>query len=92
MDTVNQGVKLVDSPAYPTIIPDYTSTFESQQQLTPDVWVSSHAGMFGLHEKYKAGPYDPDRFVDPKGYLDAVKMFKQRFLDQLTRERREALQ
>ena len=48
--------------------------------------------MFGLHRKYQAGlPYDPDRFVDPKGYLATVKMFEQRYLDQLTRERREAL-
>ena len=32
MDTVNQGVKLLDSPAYTTIIQDYTLTFERQQQ------------------------------------------------------------
>jgi metallo-beta-lactamase class B len=92
MDTVNQGVKLLDSPAYPTIIQDYALTFRRQQELTPDVWVSSHAGMFGLHEKYKPGrPYDPDRFVDPEGYLATVKMFEQRYLDQLSREKREAL-
>lgn len=88
MNGINQGVKLLDSPGYPNIVEEYARTFEKQKQLSTDVFVSSHAGQFGLHEKYKPGdPYDPNRFVDPAGYLERVRRAEQAYRDQLQKER-----
>ena len=55
--SLNDGVKLLDTPRYPNIIQDYAQTFEKQKRLfgTFDVWVSAHARTFGLHDKYKIG-------------------------------------
>jgi metallo-beta-lactamase class B len=90
MAGINEGVKLLDSPGYPNIVRDYAQTLEKQKRLpgTFDVWVSSHAAQFGLHEKYKPGDaYDPNRFVDPAGYLRAIQGVEKLYLDQLQRER-----
>ena len=43
---------------------------------------------FKMHEKYKPGdPYNPDRFVDPTGFLASVVQLEKAYLGQLTRER-----
>ena len=53
-----------------------------------DVWLSSHASQFSMHEKYKPGdPYDPDRFVDPTGFLASVQRLEKSYLNQLAAER-----
>ena len=53
-----------------------------------DVFLSSHASQFGMHEKYKPGDaYNPDRFVDPKGFLAAVQSLEKVYLDQVAKER-----
>ena len=88
MNGINDGVKLLDSPGYPNIVQEYARTFEKQKQLSGDVFVSSHAGQFRLHEKYKPGdPYDPNRFVDPAGYARGVQRLERAYLDQLQKER-----
>jgi metallo-beta-lactamase class B len=52
------------------------------------VFFASHASQFRMHEKYKPGdPYNPDRFVDPMGYLESVQRLEKTYLDQLTKER-----
>lgn len=88
MAGINEGVKLLDSPGYPNIVQEYARTFEKQKQLSADIFVSSHAGQFGLHDKYKPGDaYNPNRFVDPEGYMQRVLRLEQAYLDQLQRER-----
>jgi metallo-beta-lactamase class B len=88
MGTINPGVAVSGMPAFPNITEAYTQTFAKQKKLMPDVWVSSHAGHFDLHQKYKPGdPYDPNRFVDPKGYQAKVALYEKRFLEQLQKER-----
>lgn len=88
MGSINEGVKLLDTPAYPNIAQDYGRTFAAQKQLSFDVWVASHAGQFGLHEKYKPGDsYDPGRFMDPEGYRTRIQRLEQLYMDQLLRER-----
>jgi metallo-beta-lactamase class B len=52
-DGINQGVKLLGSPGYPTIVEDFASTLKEQATYKPDIWVSSHAGQFNLHQVYK---------------------------------------
>jgi metallo-beta-lactamase class B len=88
MGTINPGVNVSFMPAFPQITQAYATTLAKQKKLKPDVWVSSHAGHFNMHEKYKPGdPYDPNRFVDPAGYLAKVELYEKRYLDQLKKDR-----
>jgi metallo-beta-lactamase class B len=75
-------------PTYPGIADDYAGTFRAQKDMKIDVWLASHASQFRLHDKYKPGdPYDPNRFVDPAGFLASVQRLEKTFLDQLAAER-----
>jgi metallo-beta-lactamase class B len=88
MASINPGVTVSGMAKYPNITEAYARTFRAQKELSIDVWLASHASQFGLHEKYKPGdPYNPERFVDPKGYQAAVQRLEQAYLDQLARER-----
>jgi metallo-beta-lactamase class B len=88
MGSINPGVTVSGMPSYPTIGDDYSSTFAKQKALPVDVFLASHAAQFGMHEKYKPGDaYDPNRFVDPEGYLAAVERLEGIFREQLARER-----
>jgi len=88
MGSINPGVTVTGMAAYPGIQQDYARTFASQQAMKIDVWLASHASQFRMHDKYKAGdPYNPDRFVDPDGFLDAVRRLEKTYLDQVARER-----
>jgi metallo-beta-lactamase class B len=88
MNGINDGVLLLKSPGYPKIVEEYAQTFAKQKQISLDVFLSSHAGQFRLHEKYKPGDrYDPARFVDPFGYRTAVERAERSYLEQLQKER-----
>jgi metallo-beta-lactamase class B len=89
MGSINPGVNVSYMPGFPGITEAYMKTFERQKQLKPDVWVSSHAGHFNMHQKYKPGdPYDPNRFVDPAGYVQKVELYEKRFREQLEKDRK----
>jgi len=88
MGSINPGVTVSGMPKYPTIADDYARTFKAQKDMPIDVWLASHAAQFKMHEKYKPGdPYNPDRFVDPKGFKAAVEDLEKRYRDQLAQER-----
>jgi len=88
MGSINPGVTLSGMPGYPGIAQDYARTFLAQKDMKVDVWLASHASQFRLHDKYKPGdPYNPERFVDPQGYLAAVQRLEKAYLDQLAKER-----
>ena len=88
MGSINPGVTVTGMPGYPGIGQDYARTFLAQKDMKIDVWLASHASQFRLHDKYKPGdPYNPDRFVDPKGFLDSVQRLEKAYLDQLAKER-----
>lgn len=90
MGSINPGVKVSGMPAFPEITQAYAQTFAKQKQIVPEVWVASHAKQFNLHEKYKPGDaYDPNRFVDPEGYRNAVAKLEKIYLDQLAQERQQ---
>jgi hypothetical protein len=60
-----------------------------QKQMKPDVWVSSHAGHFNLHTKYKPGDaYDSNRFVDPAGYVQKIEGYEKLYREQLDKDRK----
>jgi metallo-beta-lactamase class B len=88
MGSINPGVTVSGMPQYPAIGDDYARTFAAQKALPVDVFLASHASQFGMHEKYQPGDaYEPDRFVDPAGYLAAVERLEKIYLEQLARER-----
>ena len=88
MGSINPGVKVSGMPKYPGIMQDYARTFHDQKEMKIDVWLGSHAAQFKLHEKYKPGDaYNPDRFVDPKGFREAVDRLEKIYVDQLASER-----
>jgi metallo-beta-lactamase class B len=88
LGSINPGVTVTGMAAYPGIQQDYARTFASQKAMTIDIFLASHASQFRMHEKYKAGdPYIPERFVDPKGFLDAVERLEKAYLDQVLKER-----
>ena len=88
MGSINPGVTMSGMPGYPNIAQDYANTFLAQKDMKVDVWLASHASQFRLHDKYKPGdPYNPERFVDPQGYLAAVQRLEKAYLDQLAKER-----
>ena len=87
MGSINPGVKVTGMPKYPGIMQDYARTFHDQKEMKIDVWLASHAGQFKLHEKYKPGDaYNPDRFVDPKGFREAVEKLEKTYQEQLASE------
>jgi metallo-beta-lactamase class B len=69
MPSIVTEKKFSEIPAYPEIKNDYARTFEAMKKLSFDIWLSSHASQFNLHEKYKPGDtYNPQAFMDRKGY------------------------
>jgi metallo-beta-lactamase class B len=90
LGNLNDGVVLLHNPKYPNIVQDYERTFQAQEQLSCDIFLSSHAGQFGLLRKWRPGdPYDPNRFVDPEAYQRAVARSELRFFEQLQQEQDE---
>jgi metallo-beta-lactamase class B len=73
MPTILPQTRIYGMPAYPNVGKDYQYTLESLKKLQFDLWVSSHASQFGLHEKRKPGdPYLPEIFGDRKAYEASV--------------------
>lgn len=88
MASINPGVRVAGMPKFPGITSAFERTFRDQKKLKIDVFLSSHALQFKLHEKYKPGDaYNPERFVDPKGYREAVAALETGFREQLAREK-----
>jgi metallo-beta-lactamase class B len=89
LGSINPGVNVAGMPKYPGIAADYAKTFAAQKAMNIDVFLASHASQFGLHEKYQPGdPYDPNRFVDPKGFHEAVERLEKAYLAQLAKDRK----
>jgi hypothetical protein len=65
---INDGVKLVGSPGYPTLVEDFKNTPDMQAAYTPDIWVSSHAAQFNMHNVDK-----PCRSVQSRRYQIAYE-------------------
>jgi metallo-beta-lactamase class B len=90
MPGINDGVKLLGSPGYPTIVQDFANTIQRMKGLSPDIWVSSHAGQFNMHQVYKPGdPYNPSRFGDLAAYKAKITGYEKAYNEQLAMERAE---
>ena len=74
-------------PAYPDIAKDYAYTFDALKKLTFDLWLSSHASQFDLHQKHQPGDvYHPEAFADRAGYDKAVSDLETVYLKKLRKK------
>lgn len=88
MGSINPGTVLIGNKKYPQIADDYARTFRDQKKLECDIFLSSHASQYQLHEKWKPGQaYNPDTFVDPNGYKAAVGRAEAAYLEWLAKEK-----
>ena len=84
MAYINDGVNVVMKPTYHGIAIDFKKTFESQRELSPDIWVSSHKSTYGFHGKHAPGQaYNPRAFYDPAGYIEAVRLHEVTFVNKV---------
>lgn len=88
LGSINPGVRVSGMPGFADIGDAYARTFAAQKALNIDVFLSSHASQFGLHDKRKPGDASaPTRFVDPGGFRKAVEGLERVFLKRLASER-----
>jgi metallo-beta-lactamase class B len=88
MGSINPGTVLIGNKKYPQIADDYARTFRSQKSLECDIFLSSHASQYRLHDKWRPGQaYNPDTFVDPEGYKAAVAKAEANFQELLAKEK-----
>jgi metallo-beta-lactamase class B len=88
MGSINPGTKLIGNKDYPKIADDYAFTFREQKKLSCDIFLSSHAGQYRLHDKWKPGQaYSPDMFVDPEGYKKGVAQMEAAYVEWLAKEK-----
>ena len=69
-------------PTYPDVGKDYAYTLDALKKLSFDIWLSSHASQFNLHEKHKpADDYNPQAFIDRKGYDSLIDNLHKAYLE-----------
>jgi metallo-beta-lactamase class B len=89
-DTLNPGMKLLGTPAYPGVVADFEKSLAEQATYKPDIWLSSHAFQFNMHELYKPGdPYKPARFANLALYKAKIAEDRAAFEKELALERAE---
>src|SRR5690242_1774721 len=90
LPNINEGTVLIKNPQYPGIAADYARSFEVLRQLPCDIYLTSHAGQFGLTAKYQPGkPYSPNTFVDPYGLPRILNRLEQEFQAELVEQQQE---
>ena len=83
MPTILDDVK-AGMPTYPAVAKDFAYTLGAMKKLKFDIFLSSHASQFGLHQKHKAGDaYNPMAFAGREKYdeemEDLQKKYHERF-------------
>lgn len=73
MPSIVTEKKFTEITTYPHIAKDYAYTLNAMKNLAFDIWLSSHASQFGLHQKHQPGDaYRPSAFADRTGYDAAL--------------------
>jgi len=84
MPSIVTEKKFTDIPEYPDIAEDYAYTFKVMKNLSFDIWLSSHASQFQLHNKHRPGSrYHPTAFIDRKGYDKALFNLEKAFINKV---------
>jgi metallo-beta-lactamase class B len=70
---------------YPDIVADYAYTLDDLRKQKFDIWLSSHASQFGLHDKHGPGDgYHPEVFMDREGYDAAIDDLQKQYLENIS--------
>jgi len=70
--------------AYPEIAADYAFTFKALKNISFDIWLSSHASQFNMHDKHKPGDiYNPAVFKDKAGYDAALSELQKKYEEKM---------
>jgi metallo-beta-lactamase class B len=86
MPTMQDQTNLAGMDGYPDIAKDYAYTFDSLKKLKFDIWLSSHAAQFQLHQKHKTGDaYRPGAFIDQPGYDETLANLEKLYLRRLNK-------
>lgn len=86
MPSMQPQTNLAGMEGYPEIGKDYAYTFDALKKLQFDIWLSSHAGQFKLHDKHKPGDaYNPQVFIDRAGYDETLGNLEKLYLQRLNR-------
>ena len=87
MGTINPGKKMIVDPTYEGVSEDFASTYKNQKMMSVDIWVAAHKSQYGFYDKYQPNQtYDPEMFVDPDGYLDAIEALEITYIKQVNSE------
>ena len=87
MGTINPGKKMIVDPTYEGVSEDFASTYKDQKMMNVDIWVAAHKSQYGFYDKYQPNQtYDPEMFVDPDGYLDAIEALEITYIKQVNSE------
>lgn len=86
--TINEGVRLLNNPAYPNIASDYARTFRVLKALSCDIFLASHASFYAMGEKMRRleRGEKTNPFIDPQGYRAFVAETEAAYLKQLREE------
>jgi metallo-beta-lactamase class B len=84
-------VSLVEPEAYPGIRSDFERSFTTLRSLPADLFLASHADMFGMQRKRRerADAEDPaEPFIDREGYLRYIDRSERKFREELAEQQR----
>jgi metallo-beta-lactamase class B len=87
--SINDGVRLVNFPAWPGVAEAYAKSFQTLKALPCDVFLGPHAPFFALEAKVKLLESKPgtNPFIDPAGYQNYIAGYEKSYQAQLQRER-----
>jgi metallo-beta-lactamase class B len=80
MPSILSQTKFPSTPGYSNVGKDYAFTLNALPKVQFDIWLSSHASQFNMHEKHKDGdPYNPKAFFDQAGFDAAIAELKKEY-------------
>lgn len=80
MPSIVTDKKFSEVSSYPGIAKDYAYTLKAMKNLSFDIWLSSHASQFGLHQKHQPGDgYQPSAFIERAGYDAALSDLQKQY-------------
>lgn len=87
--SINDGVHLVNFPAWPGVAEAYAKSFQTLKALPCDVFLGPHAPFFNMEAKVKLLATDPktNPFIDPAGYANYIAGYEKSYQAQLQKER-----
>jgi metallo-beta-lactamase class B len=87
--SINDGVHLVNFPAWPGVAEAYTKSFQTLKALPCDVFLGPHAPFFNMEAKVKLLETNPktNPFIDPAGYQNYIAGYEKSYHAQLQKER-----